>query len=1294
VAQTDKLNLIVRWEQDRPDYQLIVNGVNEGWYAPTGFNIAHARELAENIFNILTRYTQAQKDDWSIKTQLEGKGQLLYTEFFPNEAEALPSTHRKPVARLKEQLRPEHSDLVLSLVEDLLWVPWELLHDGEKFFCERFRISRLVDRTEVQRGALAGRNDEKRKGPGAIVALGSVKDLKFKDEKENVLARLKDMYDGYAQSLPDKSVDEMLLLLDKGFEVFHFVGHGKHDELNPAESGWQCARGGVLSAARVTKVEAKRFPRLIFANACDSARPTLDGAEGDIGALYLAFLKNRVPHYIGTVARINDTLSGEFGTYFYEGLRNQESVGEALHKARLRFMDHAGPPIWAYYVHYGDPSEPLVPKGSIYEPSGPPPKPERTLLEHLRQLPLLLIVFVVAVLGTLLAVAWHYDLADYLYRFSDDTFGIVLAEFAVRDEAAGTVNAVRYLDAEVLQGRLDRQPFPQQRLLRNVSRTFSSKYEAQRYAARTRSRLVVWGYGTKTRQILELHAAISLSQPTASSAEQDTAFDDLTLGRYPVEFRLRSTRDSLFRIPLAANSNDPESEFGFTARDTIDTVARATLSSIVVYSSANYLYSNQNNGRRQRAEAALLACIQSPEIERAAADDCRLALGLHYLLQGKTRSGEALVSTFYKNNRDFMVSDLAPHDRPNVDLSPYYRWIDYLRQANIAYLTSVGLGLPADLLMATRLLDAAELPTQSLQSSVAGMHLCLLNMELVCAERLARQSLREAAANKGVLDGRYVDNVEYHVLSSLARIGVVTGEYESSRERLSELDRRWSSRSRRSDVEFWTYLNQYRESGDRSLADKALHAASGDAFNRGTVLEAQGQLDAVLNELRKGVEQGRVAYRPLLAAKLIDRGLRMGETANFEEAIAVCKEGQGLDSTAQRRCSLAAADAAYFAGRRDESGKTYAHVWPISNPDLSALSADKIDAVTGYIVARRFREFGRASDLFASLYSKPEGREQDFVDLQSAIGAGYAVIRAGKPADGQDILSKAFARSETFASVFSGPLLAWAYCQSGKVKEAERVLAEDKIPRGPGIERARGLLYHQQGQIQTAIAKFTEALNLGDSGLAHLYLAIIYMESGDPQNALSHLHTLTDRTVLPADRQSCDKTFSYSYATIGQVWDPRVCRDPYLLARRVSELEARLAKAGKSVELRDHLYLLYRIGCAVGEKATLCDPDREITLLREAIKYDARDSFNVPGPLRGPASRYIELATLLLEQKKAGEALQTLRECITWYSGDPKASLWSLEGTGLLDVLFGNGPAAQALPPFYTPSLVWPRIEE
>src|SRR5438445_412949 len=134
----------------------------------------------------------------------------------------------KPVAALKERLRPEHSELVLSLVEDLLWVPWELLHDGEQFFCERFRMGRLVDRMETQRRALTGRNDEKRDGPGAIVALGSVKGLKFKDEKENVLARLKEMYDGYAQSLPDKSVDEMLLLLDKGFEVFHFVGHGKH----------------------------------------------------------------------------------------------------------------------------------------------------------------------------------------------------------------------------------------------------------------------------------------------------------------------------------------------------------------------------------------------------------------------------------------------------------------------------------------------------------------------------------------------------------------------------------------------------------------------------------------------------------------------------------------------------------------------------------------------------------------------------------------------------------------------------------------------------------------------------------------------------------------------------------------------------------------------------------------------------------------------------------------------------------------------------------------------------------
>jgi tetratricopeptide (TPR) repeat protein len=79
-------------------------------------------------------------------------------------------------------------------------------------------------------------------------------------------------------------------------------------------------------------------------------------SEGYVSMLYRAFLKQGVPHYIGTIAPIPDEAAKEFARSFYHFIAQGLSVGEALGEARGSFAGRPGVPVWASYVHYGDPT--------------------------------------------------------------------------------------------------------------------------------------------------------------------------------------------------------------------------------------------------------------------------------------------------------------------------------------------------------------------------------------------------------------------------------------------------------------------------------------------------------------------------------------------------------------------------------------------------------------------------------------------------------------------------------------------------------------------------------------------------------------------------------------------------------------------------------------------------------------------------------------------------------------------------------------------------------------------------
>jgi tetratricopeptide (TPR) repeat protein len=257
-------------------------------------------------------------------------------------------------------------------------------------------------------------------------------------------------------------------------------------------------------------------------------------------------------------------------------------------------------------------------------------------------------------------------------------------------------------------------------------------------------------------------------------------------------------------------------------------------------------------------------------------------------------------------------------------------------------------------------------------------------------------------------------------------------------------------------------------------------------------------------------------------------------------------------------------------------------------------------------------------------------------------------------------------------------------------------------------DRLRGLLYQRQGKMKDAIEAYRAALDepsaatfsaqAGDDSSTggdaarertYLYIAAALLDAKSADKALSYLVALSNIHGTGRDPQICDKNFQRPYGELGRAWNPQLCRNPDSLDRRVQELEQQLSKTRSSVELRDELFLLHMLQRALGRRDG--DVQQEQTLLREAIALDPRDSLNAPGISRLPARRFIDLAILALSTGKPEEARRSLRDGVSWYTGDPSGDTWALEAASLLDELHGVIPSQEKYPPFYAPSLVWPR---
>lgn len=303
-----------------------------------------SREVAE-LLNRANRTGRLTRD---LLGKLRETGQLFSDELF--------------TLNVKEMIRSSTAEhLTLHLDDRLVHVPWELLHDGERFLCQKFSMGRLVK----TRQPLAGTGVRSLARPLKMLIVADPKGDLAGAYAEGTL--LRDFLEAQAALFnvtlrSDPVTSAFIREKLRNYDIVHFAGHGEYDPRNPGAVGW-CLNGGSLNPHDIMKMAGTAsMPALVVSNACQSARTEewriRDHFEQEIYGLANAFLLAGVRHYVGTFWEILDEPSGRFALAFYRSLVSGQSVGVAVREARRSLIREYGEEtiVWAGYVLYGDPT--------------------------------------------------------------------------------------------------------------------------------------------------------------------------------------------------------------------------------------------------------------------------------------------------------------------------------------------------------------------------------------------------------------------------------------------------------------------------------------------------------------------------------------------------------------------------------------------------------------------------------------------------------------------------------------------------------------------------------------------------------------------------------------------------------------------------------------------------------------------------------------------------------------------------------------------------------------------------
>lgn len=307
------------------------------------------QEHAEQLVAMLSRASQqAAPPDVKTWEALRSHGAALYAQLLPPEVQ-------------QQLAASQATDLLLTLDEALVQLPWELLYDGTTWLCSRFNIGRFVS---TQQRLVDRPLQPQPQALKMLIIADPRGDLEAAAREGQVLQReLAPEVRRLQVTLQQKAVSTAAVKAACAqYQVLHYAGHAHYDLQEPGQSGLLCADGQLTAAEVLRCGQEGAVPALVFCNGCASGQTAAwqqrRGAEQDIYGLANAFLLAGTHHYIGTFWDIPDESSARFAVAFYRALGHGHTIGAALKEARRQLLTHDGAEsvVWMSYVLYGDPT--------------------------------------------------------------------------------------------------------------------------------------------------------------------------------------------------------------------------------------------------------------------------------------------------------------------------------------------------------------------------------------------------------------------------------------------------------------------------------------------------------------------------------------------------------------------------------------------------------------------------------------------------------------------------------------------------------------------------------------------------------------------------------------------------------------------------------------------------------------------------------------------------------------------------------------------------------------------------
>lgn len=280
---------------------------------------------------------------------------------------------------VKAELRTKGLFLEIGIDEELLDYPWELMHDGENYLCEKHFLGRFVNvafrSIPLNHEPIAGATNELGELAVLIVSVPrpqprpggeTYEHLPNAEKETEAIVAVLDGVPGVTVNLlqgKDATYDDVYTALKSGkYQIVHFTGHANFNDADPQRSGLVLFNRD-MTTGPLASFFGQNPPILCFINACETGKSGVPAASPtwkrryNIYGVARAFLETG-SYLLGSRWKLSDDAGRSFATTFYDSLfKKGESLGRAVMEARAACKSTAADNDfgWASYVLYGDP---------------------------------------------------------------------------------------------------------------------------------------------------------------------------------------------------------------------------------------------------------------------------------------------------------------------------------------------------------------------------------------------------------------------------------------------------------------------------------------------------------------------------------------------------------------------------------------------------------------------------------------------------------------------------------------------------------------------------------------------------------------------------------------------------------------------------------------------------------------------------------------------------------------------------------------------------------------------------